>query len=61
MAKIYKSITLELDFITKKCIANNINAYRRIQKLSNDFLNAQQMVVQLVAYLVFFLPLYHSF
>jgi hypothetical protein len=31
-----------------------------MQKLSNVFLNAQQMVVQLVAYLMFFLPLYHS-
>ncbi len=61
MAKIDKSITLKLHFIIKKCIANNINAYTRIQKLSNDFLNAQQMVAQLVAYLVFFLPLYHSF
>jgi hypothetical protein len=32
----------------------------RIQKLNNVLLNAQQMVAQLVAYLVFFLPLYHS-
>ncbi len=32
----------------------------RIQKLSNDSRNAQQMVVQLTTYLMFFLPLYHS-
>jgi hypothetical protein len=42
----------------KKCIINNINANTRIQKLGNVFLNAQQMVVQLDAYLV--LPSYQS-
>jgi hypothetical protein len=61
MTKINKSITLELHPITKKCIANNIDANRRIQKLGNVFLNAQQMVVQLAIYLVLSLPLYHSF
>jgi hypothetical protein len=59
MTKINKSITLKLHFIIKKCIANNIDAHTKIQKLSNAFLNAQQMVVQLVAYLVLSLPLYH--
>jgi hypothetical protein len=42
----------------KKCIVNNINENIRIQKLGNDFLNAQQMVVQLDVYLV--LPNYQS-
>jgi hypothetical protein len=34
---------------------------QEFKKLSNVFFNAQQMVAQLVAYLVFSLPLYHSF
>jgi hypothetical protein len=45
----------------KKCVTNNIDANTKIQKLGNSFLNAQQMVVQLDAYLVLSLPLYHSF
>ncbi len=61
MTKIDKSITSELHFIIKKCIANNINANTRIQKLSNVFFNAQQMVSQLDVYLVFSLPLYYLF
>jgi hypothetical protein len=61
MTKLSKSITSKLHFIIKKCIANNIDVNTIIQKLGNVFLNAQQMVVQLVAYLVFSLPLYHSF
>jgi len=55
MTKIDKSTTLELHSIIKTYIANT-----RIQKLGNDFLNAQQMVAQLGIYLVFYLPLYHS-
>jgi hypothetical protein len=35
--KIDKSITLELHSIIQKCIANNIDANTRIQKLSNVF------------------------
>ncbi len=61
MTKINKSITSKLHSLIKKCIANNINANTRIQKLGNVFLNARQMVVQLVAYLMLSLPLYHSF
>jgi hypothetical protein len=44
MAKIDKSITSKLHLIMKKCIANNINANTRIQKLGNVFINAQQIV-----------------
>jgi hypothetical protein len=44
----------------KKCITNNIDVNKIIPKLRNVFLNAQQMVTQLVIYLVFSLPLYHS-
>jgi hypothetical protein len=60
MTKIDKSITSELHSIIKKCIANNIDANTRIQKFGNVFFNAQQMVVQLVAYLVLSFKLYHS-
>jgi hypothetical protein len=41
MTKIDKSITLEVHSISKKCIANNIDANTKIQKLGNVFLNAQ--------------------
>jgi len=61
MTKINKSITLELYSIIEKYIVNNINANTKIQKLGNDFFNAQQMVVQFAIYLVFSLSLYHSF
>jgi hypothetical protein len=61
MTKIDKSITLGLHSIIKKCIANNIDANTIIQKLANVFLNAQQMVTQLAAYLVLSLSLNHSF
>jgi hypothetical protein len=60
MTKLNKTITSELLSIIKKCIAHNIDANTKIQKLSNDFLNAQQMVVQFVVYIMFSLPLYHS-
>jgi len=40
MTKINKSITSQLHYIIKKCIANNIDANTRIQKLGNVFLNA---------------------
>jgi beta-galactosidase beta subunit len=55
MTKINKSLTSKLHSISKKGIANNINANIRIQKLGNVFLNAQQMV-QLLLTLCF---LYH--
>jgi hypothetical protein len=60
MTKLDKSITSELHAILKKCIANNIDVNTRIQKLGNVFFNAQQMVAQLLTYLVLYLPLYHS-
>ncbi len=40
------------------CDAHLWFANSRIQKLGNVFFNAQQMVVQLIAYLVFSSPLY---
>jgi hypothetical protein len=55
-----KSITSKLHSIIQKCIANNTNANTKIQKLGNLFFKAQQMVTQLV-YFVLPLPLYHSF
>jgi hypothetical protein len=54
MTKIDKPITSKLYSIIKICIANNVDANKIIQKLG------KQMIVQLVAYLVFFLPLHHS-
>jgi hypothetical protein len=60
MTKINKSITSKLQSIIQKCIADNIDANTKIQKLGNVFFNVQQMVTQFV-YFVFFLPLYHSF
>jgi len=60
MTKIDKSITSKLYSIIKICIANNIDPNKIIQKLGIVFLNVEQMIVQFVAYLVFFLPLYHS-
>jgi len=59
MTKKKKSITSSLHSIIQKCIANNIDANTRIQKLGNVFFNAQQMVVELVVYFVLYLPLYH--
>jgi hypothetical protein len=49
-------ITLYHTKIYCKYIANI-----RIQKLGNVFFNDQQIIVQLVFYLVFFLSSYHSF
>jgi hypothetical protein len=51
---------IKITFYHKKCITNNIDANTRIKKLSNAFINAQQMFVRLVAYLVLSLSLYHS-
>jgi len=56
MTKIDKSITSKLHSIIKICIANNIDANIKTQKLGNVFINAQQMVVQLLLTLFF---LYH--
>jgi hypothetical protein len=56
-----KMNNIRTTFYQKKCITHNINANIRIQKLLNVFINAQQMVVQLATYLVFSLPVYHSF
>jgi hypothetical protein len=54
MIKINKSITLKLHSIIKKYITSNIDANTRIQKLGNTLFSAQQMIAQLVVYLVFF-------
>jgi len=53
MTKIDKLITSKLHSIIQKCIANNINANIRIQKLGNVFFNTQQMITQLVYFLFF--------
>jgi hypothetical protein len=51
---------MELHSIIKKCITHNIGANTKFQKVGNVFLNVQQMVTQLIAYLVLFLSLNHS-
>jgi len=60
MTKIGKLIIAKLHFIIKKCIVNNIDANTKTIKLSDVFLSAQKMVIQLTTYFVFSLPLHHS-
>jgi hypothetical protein len=50
----------EFRTIIKKCENENIDANLRIRKLSNVFLNAQQMFAQLATYIILSLPLYHA-
>ncbi len=54
MTKTNQSITLELHSIIKKCIAKKKDVNIIIQKLGNVLLNAQQMVAQLIVYLMLF-------
>jgi hypothetical protein len=61
MTKIGKSISFKLHSIIQKYIEIFFNANTRIQKFGNTFLNAQQMVVELVVYLVLSSPIYYSF
>jgi hypothetical protein len=51
----------EFRTIIKKCEDENIDANLRIRKLSNVFLNAQQMFAQLTTYIILSSPLYHAF
>jgi hypothetical protein len=60
MTNVDKSVPFKLHFIIQKHIENKINANTRIQNFGNTFLNAQQMVVELVVYLVLSSPLYYS-
>jgi hypothetical protein len=50
----------EFRTIIKKCEDENIDANLKIRKLSNVFLNAQQMSAQLATYIILSLPLYHA-
>jgi len=60
MTKVDKSVPFKLHSIIQKYIENKINANTRIQNFGNIFLNAQQMVAELVVYLVLSSPLYYS-
>jgi hypothetical protein len=51
----------EFQTIIKKCEDENIDANLRIRKLSNAFLNSQQMSAQLAIYIILSLPFYHAF
>ncbi len=52
-------MTKELKNIIISCNENKIEAHTRIRKMGNDFFNVQQMLTQLAAYIVLFIPLYH--
>ncbi len=60
MTKVDKLVPFKLHSIIQKYIENKINANTRIQNFGNIFLNAQQMVAELVVYLVLSSPLYYS-
>jgi hypothetical protein len=53
-------VTKELKNIIISCNEKKIETHTHIQKMGNDFFNAQQMLAQLVAYIVFSIPLYHA-
>jgi predicted nucleic acid binding AN1-type Zn finger protein len=56
-----EKISKELKYIITNCNEKKIEAHTHIQKMGNVFLNAQQMLAQLVAYIVLSIPLYHAF
>jgi hypothetical protein len=53
MTKINKLVTSKLHSIIQKCILGKNDTNIKIQKLSNIFINVQEMFAQLTAYLVF--------
>jgi len=53
-------MTKELKNIIISSYENKIEAHICIQKNGNAFLNAQQMLAQLVAYILLFIPLHHA-
>ncbi len=55
-----KLITSKLHSIIQNYIIVKTNANTRIEKMGKNFKNIQQMVFQIIIYLVFSLPLYHS-
>jgi hypothetical protein len=58
---INKTVTKKLKNIIISCNENKIETHTHIQKMGNDFLNAQQMSTQLTTYVVLFIPLYHAY
>jgi hypothetical protein len=60
LTKIDIIITNKFQTIIKKCENENVDTNLSVRKLSNVFLNAQQMFAQLASYLILSLPLYHT-
>jgi len=50
--KIEKTITKKLKIKIISCNENKIETYIRIRKMGNFFFNVQQMLAQLIAYIV---------
>jgi hypothetical protein len=53
-------MTKELKNIIISYYENTIETHICIQKMGNVFINAQQILAQLVAYIVLSIPLYHA-
>jgi hypothetical protein len=53
-------MTKEWENIIINCNENKIETHIHIRKMGNAFLNVQQMLTQLVAYIILFIPLYHA-
>jgi hypothetical protein len=50
-----KMVTKELKTIIASCNEKEVGAHIHIQRMGNAFLNAQQMLAQLVTYIVLFI------
>jgi hypothetical protein len=53
-------VTKELKNIIISCSEKKIKAHTHIRNMGNALLNAQQMLAQLVMYIVLSIPLYHA-
>jgi hypothetical protein len=60
LTNIDKTITKELKVISINCNENKIEANTCIQKMGNTTLNAQQMLAQLVTYIILSIPPHHA-
>jgi hypothetical protein len=60
LTNIDKTITKEFKSISINCNESKIEANIRIQKVGNTTFNIQQMLAQLVTYIVLSIPLYHA-
>jgi hypothetical protein len=60
LTKIDKTLTKKLKNIIISCNENKIEAHTHIRKMGNVFLNAQQVLAQLITHIVLSIPLYHA-